>query len=1833
MSSTIQDITLNPSQDYNSKDIDLINFVELKRRFGLPEDYIELHTYDLNNNLLKSNYNYLGYRSLLSSLPSPSNLIDTLNVDPNQDSINEGYNYGSNILSYNIFRKLFASDINNKFFIKTISTDRTELRIACNNLSNDNLQNLYTNFIVSSTQEAFYKDFFLNFGNNNIIIGINIVLEQDISQYNLLVKLYEPLPNNFTIKDQFWIIDKLSDPISYQIDFEVINTTISSSIPTLRGPNFNIKVNNEINPSINYINYNNFFSTTSTSSYQQLKSILEEKSLDINIDYTDYSNFIHFSSAKERLLNFIYKLKLIENYNGDLKTLNNSINTPQISSSKAIINSNINNIIEKFDGYEYYLYYNSGSKAFPKKNNFLPYLNFETTSSQALIWLGDDNSKSGLYGGQLYSSSYYDENNQDNLLYTIPEYLRIDSQNQPYELFIHMIGQHFDNVWLYSKGTTDLYNAENNVDKGISKDLVSYALKSLGIKLYSNTNVDSNIFNYLLGTTRSGSYLPSTGSEVITTFVTMSLSSSTLPGAEIDKEIYKRIYHNLPYLLKTKGTERGLRALITCYGIPDTILHINEFGGTDKTSTNFEQYYDRTSYALNTKTGSVYVTTPWAPVYIQSISQSNINAVPDTVEFRFKTNGPPVGNQLSLFTSQSLFQVSSGSAIQFGVQLLFTSQSNSGTFANYGDLKLIISGSGNYSSSLPIHLPFFNDDWWNVMVYRETGSLSSSSISNNNKYWIYAANSIYGGHDGETIGFIGSSSIFISSSTPSYNRAWNLYDTSSFTSYLGGADSNNVIASGSTRFNGFFQELRYWINPLPLDNFKAHVLNPLSIENTDVTSSYSKLIFRLPLGTDLNVTGSSITPSVHPSYTGKPSTGSFLVGGSQISYGNIFSPGFSLYGVAIYGQDVYVGAGTDVVYTSNTSFYYLKSGNMGLTKPTNDKIRIDSQEIASGSILSPFTKLEQNHQIALTKDVNTLEVAFSPQDQINNDIIYQLGYYDIDNYIGDPREGTSSRYDNLRSLRNFYFQKYINSYNIFDFMRLIKYYNNSLFKMIKDFIPARSNISTGIIIKPHILERPKHKRFEPILSNTQYSQSIKVEKFAGENGKALNPTSSTTYTSYASTVSGSVAILNDKKWEMFTGRLSGSRLTISSQKLQKGNFYTSRSGSFDLNTFYHSPFNILLNNVSHSKKSTKFFAVDYTTNQILATNLNNIISGASFNLSRVQESNYSLKSFTHIRYRGSRTTSQFYNIYTDGDKSYGKTAAIDKNTLKVGLFTAISSSIFLPNRQEARLKYLVDQSGSLIELNQQNNNWFEVQNTFKQGNVSTIALFDNQKYGNQKSTEGSKSIYSSGYDYQPLLYFSSSDNQLYFQYSGNSVSKLFRVTNISGSYISGSATSSYAVTGSKVFNLFDQLDGNFSDGNVYYTIGSYTGNTFPTYSVPETNLYAFSSSFSVGWQVPTSSLSGSFKFNIKNNGVSIASQSLSFTSSVLGYTQSYWEGIGGGYNGKTITCDSNISSYLNSFTSSNIIQFISASSIINVPSGSIIWYLSGSSPILGTNVTYITSTGSLQTLLPGVTSAFSASSDHIFSSSGYLYTINGIDVTNHVGNALNLSNTLNFSIASLYTTLIPGDKVTFEFTVGNDFNTNNWTASVSDGELKNLIQTNAGIYPYATNSISPFISGSISSNTLILNTSLSSFRGYTYIPGTGSNALYSKYGNINYDSMISNFDTILIKYFDTTVGTMRTIEYSIANTYTLAGQYYIVLSGLLPNSLNKGAYSSSDFSELLLLKRLRDETLVIFNFNKIDGQTSYGFVIPNDIHKKVLDNIDTITRQVKTKLLEINATT
>lgn len=1008
-------------QNYSPSDESLISNATIDITFDPSQDYLEYFILDLNKNILFSNVaGYSNYRL------HGNNVI----INPQADLELQGFTEGQYYTIYNFLKRKLSSSVSSPFYIQTISTDRTELRLNTTTISNLDVIDLTTQFALDiATSQYTYLDFYLDFGNNKLVIANNIALDNtDPNDPTVLIKLYEPLPIEFTTQTQCWVVEQIAESQAYQIELTTV-FNFTEQLNYIGGPNFNLNVQDQINNSTQYANQNTLKQNSSTlgsgSLLYQINSILAEKGIEINIDYSDYSQFIHFSSAQTRLENFYYKLALIEEYTISSSYSNSSPLNYYTSASQQIWDAKINNIITNFDGYEYYLYYTSESHAWPKTNSTAPYVNYSVNSSVAINW----------FTTQSISASYFDSENNDALINTIPSYLRDDPNNDQYMLFTQMIGQNFDDVWVYLKDITNKFDADNRLNFGISKDIVAQAIRDLGVKIYQNNFSTSDLYSALLGLTPSGSNfnipnvtgsLPTpTGLEYINTFITASDPNALEPLDDVNKEIYKRIYHNLPYLLKKKGTVEGLRTLINIYGIPDTIVRINEFGGKSTTiSNNWDNYQDQFNYAFFT-TESGYV------VY-ENIPNTPYTSI--SSEFRFKTTGIPTTSGFS----QSLAHFSPD--LNYNVVLEYSgsgysSGSYNGSIVDpyntYGTLKFI----DNNNNSASVYLPFFDGGWWSVLV-------TFSDHTNN----IFAKNSIYDGEDGNMIGFQASSSI--AGGDYWVNNIQNFY-----LSY-----PTNISLAGKTYtpFSGSFQELRFYSIALEESKFNDYVMNPNSIEGNTLSgnsSALNSLIFRAPLGGVLDISGSTRT-SVHPSITAYPPTQSFNGGNSTYVLSGSYS------------------------FIPNYEVIYQDQFHAGIKNAVTEKIRIVSSSLPSGNTLSQYISIQQQTPLdeTFTKDINYVEVAFSPQDEVNDDIISQLGSFNIGEYIGDPRQVSSSLtyYPDFNKLRNEYFSKYTSNYNLWDYIRLIKFYDNSLFKMIQDFTPARAGLATGIVIKQTMLERNKY---------------------------------------------------------------------------------------------------------------------------------------------------------------------------------------------------------------------------------------------------------------------------------------------------------------------------------------------------------------------------------------------------------------------------------------------------------------------------------------------------------------------------------------------------------------------------------------------------------------------------------------------------------------------------------------------------------------------------------------------------------------------------------------
>jgi len=1174
-------------QEYSTSDSSLITSFNIDTTFNPQTDYLEYFIYDLNGNILVQNISgYPGYTL------SDNNVV----LNPESDLRAYGYEEGQYNTVYNFLSHKLASNNFNPYFISEISSDRTEIRLDTTSIPND--------LVVSSSLELInditnstgsYYDFYLNFGDNNLVIAVNALLDtSSINNPTVLIKLYEPLPQQFSINSQLWVVTQVSEPVAYNISitqtFDIIDNNIK-----LKGPNTNISVNNQINNSTSYTNYQNLSSTTSSLSQgtgslnYQLNNILAQTGITINVDYSDYNNFIHFSSAQTRLENFYYKLQLLEEYTYSASlSSNSSSGSYYVSSSNIVWQAKINEIITTFDSYEYYLYYSSGSTCWPKTGNTPPYTNVTTTSLTGLTW----------FASQSAVAELYDSENNNALTLAIPSYIREDDNNAQYILFVEMVGQLFDNIFIYLQGITDKANNDNRLNYGVSKDLVADVLRDLGLKLYQNNFSSNDVYQALIGITPSGSLynLPYTTTQLpvptssfldyITTYVTASSTSSLTPTDDINKSIYKRIYNNISYLLKKKGSVEGLRALITTFGIPDTILRINEFGGKDKNVNSFDNWQDEFNYSFYTS-GSSYISSSFE----LNSSWGATGDVPRALEFRFKTDGLPFNtasvSNVTLFEAIGLVNQQSILSLRY-TGSGYTSGSYSGSIIDpYYQYALLdfVPDRNSPSVSSSIYLPFYDGGWWSVLV--NTDSTTG--------FTLYAANKNYNGEDGNTIGFQASSSVTAA------QTIWNATNTIYF---------GREVFLPPTLFTGSFQEIRYYSQPLTKDNFDAYVMNPYSTEQSEY------LAFRATLGGELY----TASVSVHPKVTGSWITTSSFASNSNFYFSGSYS------------------------WANNTEVFYFDQVPAGIQNAISDKIKQQNiilpysssdNNVPDANTLSPFISIQQDPSISqsYTRDIDYVEVAFSPQNEINEDINSTFGYFNIGELIGDPRFQSSSLdlYPDLNALSERYALKYESNYDWNDYIRLIKFFDNSLFKMLVDWVPARTSLAAGIVIKNPLLNRNRYRTPQVNISesiantgsattkaNTPWTVedqtitgSIISGFITGSNGGVMpdlfDQTSSAytynntvnitqSWTGTTPSTSGSVPFTQITQEEFFNGQLSGSNLVVTTGSLNDCNVeivqvYTTAS-LFSLNplsstNYYFSSYNL---------KSDKTYYVSFTVN-------------------------------------------------------------------------------------------------------------------------------------------------------------------------------------------------------------------------------------------------------------------------------------------------------------------------------------------------------------------------------------------------------------------------------------------------------------------------------------------------------------------------------------------------------------------------------------------------------------------------------------------------------------
>tara|TARA_S200002703_G_scaffold21518_1_gene18146 strand:- start:1684 stop:4782 length:3099 start_codon:yes stop_codon:yes gene_type:complete len=539
---------LTGTEILQDKDLNLIGSFNINSTFDKNRNFIEFYSFDSEGNILYTSKDYKNYTLSLNSETDNDRGAAIVDIDPLKDILKFNLSPQDQLLHYNFLDDIYSNDSSQiQFYIEEISDDRTELKLSTLELKNSILKESTEKIKKYLKDSSFFDTLRLNFGDNDLIIFTNIDTLSENEDLSVVIKLYEPLPLKYSIKSTLGINSVVSISKTFQVETEIVDDETFTT--PLKGPNFNVELEDNSSLPSEYFNINDLFGYSVTGSNSQIFSLFNEKGIELSIDYSSFNYFVKFGSAEERVRNFKYKLDLIQSSERELALLNNNVGEKLgISGSRASLEGTISNILNNFDHYDRFLYYESGSYSWPKSNDTKPYLNL--TSSAATTF----------FDNLILSASNYDLSNENKLENTIPSFLREDPENEKYILFLDMIGQHFDNLSIYTDAVSSKYNTDHRLNRGISKDLVSDALKSFGVKLYNNNRALENLFSIFTGE------FYQTGSEQITNFIT----ASNIPTSQdnYEKEINKRLYHNLPLLIKSKGTERGLKALLNSFGIP-----------------------------------------------------------------------------------------------------------------------------------------------------------------------------------------------------------------------------------------------------------------------------------------------------------------------------------------------------------------------------------------------------------------------------------------------------------------------------------------------------------------------------------------------------------------------------------------------------------------------------------------------------------------------------------------------------------------------------------------------------------------------------------------------------------------------------------------------------------------------------------------------------------------------------------------------------------------------------------------------------------------------------------------------------------------------------------------------------------------------------------------------------------------------------------------------------------------------------------------------------------------------------------------------------------------
>ena len=594
--------------------------------------------------------------------------------------------------------------------------------------------------------------------------------------------------------------------------------------------------------------------------------------------------------------------------------------------------------------------------------------------------------------------------------------------------------------------------------------------------------------------------------------VTNELGQGTPLSKTLDR-LWRRILINLPYIIRSRGTIAGIKALMNSIGIEaDTIFRFKEYGGSlTKRIESKRIRRRRMSKYIDMKVVDYIESSPlWAWRHEPGLPDAGGGPIAQEILFQagdITWVKPGEGPKPTLFTSgswswegrykllptettASLFRIEKDNDI---LAHLVAMRAVDGAGVDF-NLKLFL--DGHETSSNPVELSLPNVNLWDGQNWYV--SISNEWGATKNKVTLQCTrtveNYIVENYSGSIEYAKGSAQTVLDGTTNTYNTGMPLFETDDSGSptqanvkwYVGennktyNEDYNQVTNGTVTNYSGSTSHMRFWSKALSASEKKDHAFNPFSVSTDNPAKSFAfpnQPILRTVNGENVEIPLGKFSEN----YDGALADGSWER--LRQSFENLQEDPTS--------EDIAANQFELIDTTQNNDHATIYGDLSGIKKEnlmytitsvdfddnsSDNKVRIRSfsnEETAKDAHAyhGNLTNLPMETGI----DDRRFSIESSIVHALNEDISNVIGDSSILNeFLGAPELEFAVDYPDIRKLNDIYFRRVTSNIDYNVMIEFQRWFNNNFASIVEQFVPYTADfLGINFVIESHMLERHK----------------------------------------------------------------------------------------------------------------------------------------------------------------------------------------------------------------------------------------------------------------------------------------------------------------------------------------------------------------------------------------------------------------------------------------------------------------------------------------------------------------------------------------------------------------------------------------------------------------------------------------------------------------------------------------------------------------------------------------------------------------------------------------